>query len=260
MADVLARIVETKRREVAAAKARVPLTELHRRCADLPPCRGFEQAIRSADGLAVIAEVKKASPSAGVIRADFDPVAIARTYERHGASCLSVLTDEAYFQGNLEYMTTARAAVNIPVLRKEFIIDPYQLAEARAAGADAVLLIAECLPSAQMKELNAAARELGLDVLIELHDADQLLRVLDTGATLVGINNRDLRTFTTRLEHTLDLLPHIPPSVAVVSESGIRTNAEMRRLQSAGVRAVLVGESLMRASDIGAALDVLRGV
>lgn len=260
MADVLARIVETKRREVAAAKARVPLTELHRQCVDLPPCRGFERAIRGADGLAVIAEVKKASPSAGIIRADFDPVAIARTYERHGASCLSVLTDEEYFQGKLEYMTAARAAVSIPVLRKEFIIDPYQLAEARAAGADAVLLIAECLPSEQMKELNTAARELGLDVLIELHDADQLPRVLDTGATLVGINNRDLRTFTTRLEHTLDLLPHIPPSVAVVSESGIRTNAEMKRLQSAGVRAVLVGESLMRSPDIGAALDVLRGV
>jgi len=260
MADVLTRIVETKRREVAAAKARVPLADLHRRCADLPPCRGFERALRSADGLAVIAEVKKASPSAGVIRADFDPVAIAKIYEKHGASCLSVLTDEEYFQGKLEYMSAARAAVNIPVLRKEFIIDPYQLAEARAAGADAVLLIAECLPGEQMKELNAAARELGLDVLIELHDADQLPRVLDTGATLVGINNRDLRTFTTRLEHTLDLLPRIPPGVAVVSESGIRTNAEMVTLRAAGVRAVLVGESLMRSADIGAALDALRGI
>lgn len=259
MADVLTRIVDAKRREVAAAKTRVPLAELDRRCADLPPCRGFERALRSTDGLAVIAEVKKASPSAGVIRADFDPVAIAKTYERHGASCLSVLTDEEYFQGKLEYMTAARAAVNIPVLRKEFIIDPYQLAEARAAGADAVLLIAECLPGEQMKELNAAARALGLDVLIELHDADQLPRVLDTGTTLLGINNRNLRTFTTRLEHTLDLLPHVPPAVAVVSESGIRTNAEMVRLRSAGVRAVLVGESLMRAPDIGAALDSLRG-
>ena len=258
MADVLARIVDTKRREVAAAKARVPLADLHRRCAALPPCRGFEQAIRNADGMAVIAEVKKASPSAGVIRADFDPVAIARTYERHGANCLSVLTDEEYFQGKLEYMTAAREAVGIPVLRKEFIIDEYQLAEARAAGADAVLLIAECLPDQRLKELHSAARELGLDVLIELHDADQLSRVLDTGATLVGVNNRDLRTFTTRLEHTLDLLPQFPADVAVVSESGIRTNAELRRLQAAGVRAVLVGESLMRSPDIGAALDALR--
>lgn len=259
MADVLARIVDTKRREVAAAMGRVPLGELHRRCAELPPCRGFERAIRSATGMAVIAEVKKASPSAGVIRADFDPVRIATTYERHGASCLSVLTDEEYFQGKLEYLTAARAAVRIPVLRKEFIIDEYQLAEARAAGADAVLLIAECLPGERMKELHAAATGLGLDVLIELHDADQLPRVLDTGATLVGVNNRDLRTFTTRLEHTLDLLPHFPAGVAVVSESGIRTNAELQLLHAAGVRAVLVGESLMRAADVGAALDALRG-
>jgi indole-3-glycerol phosphate synthase len=260
MADVLARIVDTKRREVAAAKARVPVADLLRRCADLPACRGFERAIRSASGIAVIAEVKKASPSAGVIRADFDPVQIARTYERHGASCLSVLTDEEYFQGTLEYMTAARAAVQIPVLRKEFIIDEYQVAEARAAGADAVLLIAECLPGERLKALHTAAGELGLDVLVELHDADQLARVLDTGATLVGVNNRDLRTFTTRLEHTLDLLPQFPASVAVVSESGIRTHAELRRLQAAGVRAVLVGESLMRSADIGAALDALRGV
>src|SRR5687768_17049411 len=144
MADVLARIVDTKRREVAAAKARVPLADLHRHCAALPACRGFERAVRAAHGVAVIAEVKKASPSAGVIRADFDPVQIARTYERHGANCLSVLTDEEYFQGKLEYMTAAREAVGIPVLRKEFIIDEHQLAEARAAGADAVLLIAEC--------------------------------------------------------------------------------------------------------------------
>jgi indole-3-glycerol phosphate synthase len=259
MADVLARIVDTKRTEVADAKARVPLAELLRRCATLPPCREFERAIRSADGMAVIAEVKKASPSAGVIRADFDPVQIARIYEKHGASCLSVLTDTEYFQGKLAYMTDARAAVGIPVLRKEFIIDEYQLAEARAAGADAVLLIAECLPGDELNRLHTAAHALGLDVLIELHDDDQLPRVVDTGATLVGVNNRDLRTFTTRLEHTLDLLPQFPPSVAVVSESGIRTNAELRMLHAAGVRGVLVGESLMRSPDIGAALDALRG-
>jgi indole-3-glycerol phosphate synthase len=260
MADVLERIVETKRREVAAAKDAVPEAELRRQCADLPACRGFERAVRSAAGVAVIAEVKKASPSAGVIRADFDPVTIARTYEAHGASCLSVLTDEQYFQGRLSYMTAARAAVGIPVLRKEFIIDPYQLVEARAAGADAVLLIAECLPGDDLRALHVEARELGLDVLVELHDADQLARVLGTGATLVGVNNRDLRTFTTRLDHTLDLLPQFAASVAVVSESGIRTHAELERLEAAGVRAVLVGESLMRSPDIGAALDALRGV
>lgn len=260
MADVLERIVETKRREVAAAKDAVPEAELRRWCADLPACRGFERAVRSAAGVAVIAEVKKASPSAGVIRADFDPVTIARTYEAHGASCLSVLTDEQYFQGRLSYMTAARAAVGIPVLRKEFIIDPYQLVEARAAGADAVLLIAECLPGDDLRALHAEAHELGLDVLVELHDADQLARVLGTGATLVGVNNRDLRTFTTRLDHTLDLLPQFPASVAVVSESGIRTHTDLERLEAAGVRAVLVGESLMRSPDIGAALDALRGV
>lgn len=259
MADVLARIVETKRREVVTARAVVPVSDLHRRCADLPPCRGFERAVRAAPGVAVIAEVKKASPSAGVIRPDFDPVAIARTYERHGASCLSVLTDEQYFQGHLSYLTAARAAVSIPVLRKEFIIDRYQLVEARAAGADAVLLIAECLPGDELSELHTAARELGLDVLTELHDADQLPRVLAAGATLVGVNNRDLRTFITRLEHTLDLLPQFPAGVAIVSESGIRTHADLERLGAAGVQAVLVGESLMRADDIGAALDALRG-
>lgn len=259
MADVLTRIVATKRREVAAAKARTPVAELERRCADLSACRGFERAIRGASGMAVIAEVKKASPSAGVIRADFDPVDIARTYERHGAACLSVLTDEEYFQGNLEYLTAARAAVGIPVLRKEFILDRYQLVEARAAGADAVLLIAEILPGETLATLRAEAIALGLDVLVELHDADQLPRVLDAGASLVGINNRDLRTFTTRLETTLELLPRIPPGVAVVSESGIRTHAELELLQAAGVRAVLVGESLMRQPDIGAALDALRG-
>lgn len=259
MADVLARIVETKRREVAAAKSTVPLADLERRIENLPPCRGFEPAVRTADGMAVIAEVKKASPSAGVIRPDFDPVQIARTYERHGAACLSVLTDEEYFQGKLEYLTAARAAVGIPVLRKEFILDRYQLVEARAAGADAVLLIAEILPGDSLASLFADAVALGLDVLVELHDADQLPRVLDSGATLVGVNNRDLRTFTTRLEQTLELLPLMPPGVGVVSESGIRTHAELQLLHSAGVRAVLVGESLMRQPDVGAALDALLG-
>jgi indole-3-glycerol phosphate synthase len=259
MADILARIVETKWAEIAAAKARASEAELERRVASLPPCRGFERAVRAPGELRVIAEVKKASPSAGVIRTDFDPVRIAETYERHGAACLSVLTDERYFHGHLDFLTAARAAVGIPVLRKEFILDRYQLVEARAAGADAVLLIAEILPGSRLKELHAQAVALGLDVLVELHDADQLPRVLDSGATLVGVNNRDLRTFTTRLGHTLDLLPRMPNSVAVVSESGIKTAADMRALAAAGVQAVLVGESLMRSPDIGAALDSLLG-
>jgi indole-3-glycerol phosphate synthase len=257
MADILQRIVETKWQEIADAKARVPIVELERRVADLPPTRGFERALRVPGTIRVIAEVKKASPSAGVIRADFDPVQIAGTYERHGAACLSVLTDEQYFQGHLDYLTAARTAVGIPVLRKEFILDRYQLLEGRAAGADAVLLIAEILPGDRLKDLHSQALALGLDVLVELHDSEQLSRVIDSGAMLVGVNNRDLRTFSTRLGHTLDLLPHIPKSVAVVSESGIKTAADMRTLAAAGVQAVLVGESLMRSPDIGVALDEL---
>jgi indole-3-glycerol phosphate synthase len=227
---------------------------------DLPPCRRFAAALDRPNEVRVIAEVKKASPSAGVIRADFDPVAVARTYERHGAACVSVLTDEKYFQGHLSYLTAVRDAVRLPLLRKDFVLDRYQLLEARAAGADAALLIAEILPGDRIAELHREAVELGLDVLVELHDAEELPRVLASGATLVGINNRDLRTFTTRLDHTLDLMRNIPPGVRVVSESGIKTKADMDRLAAAGVRAVLVGESLMRCPDIGAALDSLRGV
>ncbi len=259
MADILTRIVETKWGEIAAAKARVSEAELRQRICDAPPPRGFADSLRVPGELRVIAEVKKASPSAGVIRADFDPVAIGRTYEAHGAAALSVLTDETYFQGKLEYLAAVRAAVAVPCLRKEFILDRYQLLEAAAAGADAVLLIAEILPGERLRELHQEALGLDLDVLVELHDADQLPRVLDCGATLVGINNRDLRSFVTRLEHTLELLPRIPAGVTVVSESGIKTRADMARLRAAGVHAVLVGESLMRSPDIGAALDELRG-
>lgn len=259
MADILQRIVETKWREIAAAQARVPAADLERQVAGLPPGRGFAAALRVPGTVRVIAEVKKASPSAGVIRADFDPTAIARSYERNGAACLSVLTDEPHFQGHLTHLTAARAAVGIPVLRKEFVLDRYQLLEARMAAADAVLLIAEILPGDRLADLHRDAVALGLDVLVELHDADQLPRVLDCGATLVGINNRDLRTFATRLTHTLDLLPHIPKAVTVVSESGIKTTADLRALAAAGVQAVLVGESLMRAADPGAALAGLLG-
>jgi len=255
---ILDTIVQHKWAEIAAAKAAIPAADLERRAAARPPARDFSAALMQ-PGMRIIAEVKKASPSAGVIRADFDPVAIARTYERHGADCLSVLTDEQFFRGHLDHLTTAREATRLPVLRKEFVLDRYQLLEARAAGADAVLLIAEILPGDRLESLFDDAIALGLHVLVELHDADLLARVIDCGATLIGINNRDLRTFETRLSHTLDLLPKVPAGRAVVSESGIKTNADLRMLEASGVKAVLVGESLMRAPDIGAALDALRG-
>ena len=259
MPTILDRIVETKWREIAAARAAVSEAELERRVADLPPVRDFKSALRRAGQITLIAEVKKASPSAGVIRADFDPVAVARIYEAHGAAAISVLTDVEYFQGRLQYLTDVKAAVGIPVLRKDFILDRYQLLEARNAGADAVLLIAECLPGDRLQALQREADALGLHTLVELHDADQLERVIDCGAPTIGINNRDLRTFVTRLERTLELLPKIPADRAVVSESGIKTRADLTTLSAAGARAVLVGESLMRAPDIGAALDSLRG-
>ena len=260
MPSILDRIVETKHREIAAAKQVVSEVELERRVGGLPPARDFTAAVGKPGAIRIIAEVKKASPSAGVIREDFDPVAIAKAYEAHGAAAISVLTDADYFQGRLDYLTAIAQAVACPVLRKDFILDRYQLLEARAAGADAALLIAECLPGERLAELQREATALGLHTLVELHDADQLPRVLACGAKVVGINNRDLRSFSTRLGHTLDLLAHIPADRVVVSESGIRTNADLVRLQQAGARAVLVGESLMRAPDIGAALDALRGI
>jgi indole-3-glycerol phosphate synthase len=258
MSNVLDRIVASKRAEVEAARLRLPLAELEGALTSAPPARNFRAALESATGVAIIAEVKKASPSAGVIRADFDPVAIARTYERHGAACISVLTDEPFFQGHLDYLTAVRHAVAPPVLRKDFILDRYQLVEARVAGADAVLLIAEILDPETLPRLLRQTHELGMQALVELYDAENLSRVVEAGATLIGVNNRDLRTFVTRLEHTLDLAPRIPPGCLLVSESGIRTCADVERLRDAGVRAILVGETLMRADDIGAKLDELR--
>jgi indole-3-glycerol phosphate synthase len=260
MPTILDRITTAKLREIDAARRAVPEADLERRAAGLPPARDFTAAVRRPGEVAVIAEVKKASPSAGLIRADFDPVAIARTYDAHGAAAVSVLTDAEFFQGRLEYLTAARAAVGRPVLRKDFVLDRYQLVEARAAGADAVLLIAECLPGDRLAALQREALALGLHTLVELHDADELPRVLDSGAEVIGVNNRDLRTFTTRLDHTLELMPRIPADRAVVSESGITSRADVLRLGAAGVAAVLVGESLMRSPDVGAALAALRGV
>jgi indole-3-glycerol phosphate synthase len=260
MSTILDRIVASKRREIAEAKARVSETELERRAAQAPPVHDFRAALEQGGGVQIIAEVKKASPSAGVLRADFEPVNVARTYDRYGAACISVLTDEPFFQGSLAYLEAIRAAVARPLLRKDFLLDRYQLLEARAAGADAVLLIAEILDDEALSRLVRQAGALGLQALVELYDAANLPRVLASGARLIGVNNRDLRSFATRLEHTLELAPRLPLDACLVSESGIRTRADVERLGAAGVRAVLIGETLMRAPDIGAKLDELRGV
>src|SRR5262249_31884579 len=218
MTTILDRIVANKPAEIAAARARVSDVELERRVSSLRPPRDCRAALERGDEVRIIAELKKASPSAGVLRPDFDPAAIARVYERHGAACVSVLTDEPSFQGHLTYLERVRAAVAVPLLRKDFLIDRYQLLEARAAGADAVLLIAEILDGAALRRLLREAAGLGLQALVELYDRDNLPRVLDAGARLVGVNNRDLRTFTVRLEHTLELAAAMPGDVCLVSE------------------------------------------
>ena len=259
MGTILDSIVATKRQEIAQAKVDVPEAELRRLVEAAPPVRDFFGALSASGPIRLIAEVKKASPSKGVIREDFAPVEIANTYEQHGATCLSVLTDESYFQGNLEILRAIRAAVKLPVLRKDFILDSYQLLEARAAGADAVLLIAECLDDCNLRKMHNEAVALGLSPLVELYEPQYLQRVFDAGATLIGINNRDLRTFDTDLEHTLRLRQQVPDECVLVSESGIRTHADVERLAAAGVDAILVGESLMASPDIGAAVDALMG-
>jgi indole-3-glycerol phosphate synthase len=259
MITILDKIVASKRKEINEARSRVPERELESRLAKAPPVRDFQSALEFPGRVQVIAEVKKASPSAGVFRTEFDPVAIARVYERHGAACISVLTDRPFFQGHLSDLSAIRAAVSLPLLRKDFILDRYQLLEARLAGADAVLLIAEILDKPSLPRLLHEAQALGLQALVEIYDAENLPRVLASGARLVGVNNRNLRDFVTRLEHTLELVPQIPVDCCLVSESGIRTRQDIRRLQAAGVRAVLIGETLMRAPDIGAKLDELCG-
>lgn len=259
MPTILDKIVATKREEVARAKADVPLSVLEEQLGEAPPVRDFFAAVSETAEISLIAEVKKASPSKGIIRDDFHPVEIARTYEAHGAACISVLTDAPYFQGSLDYLRAIRAAVARPVLRKDFIIDPYQVFEARAAGADAVLLIAECLNNQQFKSLHDRIEALGMTPLVELYDPANLSRVVDVGARLVGVNNRDLHTFEVDLGHTLRLRERIPGDRAVVGESGIQSRADAERLESAGVAAMLVGESLMREADIGAAVDRLLG-
>ncbi len=259
MDSVLDKIVATKWGEIAAAKASRPEKTLRELAAAAPPTRDFFSALSAPGEIRLIAEIKKASPSRGLIREDFRPVEIAGIYERHGAACLSVLTDEPYFQGSLEYLSQVRAAVALPVLRKDFILDSYQLYEARAAGADAVLLIAECLDDCNLRKLHNEAVALGMSPLVELYEPDNLQRVFDAGATLIGINNRNLHTFETDLEHTLRLRDQVPDECVLVSESGIRTRDEVRRLAAAGVDAILVGETLMASADIGAAVDALLG-
>lgn len=256
---ILDQIVTVKRDEIAAAKTTRPVRELHAALRDVPPPRDFLDALRGPGSIRLIAEIKKASPSKGVIRSDFRPAQIAVTYAQHGASCISVLTDKPFFQGGIDVLRTVRGVVDLPLLRKDFILDTYQILEARVAGADAVLLIAECLDGGRLADLYAAVRELNMTALVEIHDETNVDRVLDCGARLVGVNNRDLRTFQTDLEHTVRLRQRIPTDRTLVGESGIRSRQDVARLQDAGVNAMLVGERIMAAPDIGAAVDELLG-
>ena len=260
--DILTAIIESKREVVAARKAALPLAALKARLADSPaaPPAGFYRAIRRAveqGRPAIIAEIKKASPSKGVIRADFDPARLAETYAQAGAACLSVLTDERYFQGADEHLRQAKAAARLPVLRKDFIIDPYQIYEARALGADCVLLIVAAVEDGRLRELAATAAELGMDALVEVHNREELERGMMLRAPLIGINNRDLRTFETSLQTTLGLLPDVFPDRTVVTESGIQSREDIALMRSHDVHAFLIGETLMGAEDPGEKLREL---
>ena len=262
MNDILQRILARKAGEVAERRARLPLVELQARIADAPPTRGFADALHAriaAGQAAVIAEIKKASPSKGLIRPNFDPPSIARSYEAGGAACLSVLTDIDFFQGADAYLQAARAACSLPVLRKDFTVEAYQIAEARMLGADAILLIVAALDDVQLGEFSAQALESGMDVLVEVHDADELQRALQLPAVagrtpLLGVNNRDLRSFEVSLDTTLALKALTPPRRLLVTESGIATEQDVQRMRAAEVHAFLVGETFMRAEDPGAAL------
>jgi indole-3-glycerol phosphate synthase len=262
MADVLQRILAAKAEEVALASKARPLSAMQDAARRAPPGRDFAGALRAktaAGRPAVIAEIKKASPSRGVLREHYDPAAIAASYERHGAACLSVLTDGQFFQGTLAHLGQARAACRLPVLRKDFTIDPYQVYEARAAGADCILLIVAALDVPRMLELEAVARELSMAVLVEAHDGGELEQALELATPLIGINNRDLRTFETRLETTLGLVPRIPGGRMVVTESGVLAPEDVRTLRDGKVNCFLVGEAFMRAADPGAELARLFG-
>jgi len=255
--DVLEKIVAEKHREIEEARRARSFESLAEQLSAAPPVRDFAAALRAGSGMRVIAEVKKASPSVGLIRPDFDPVAIARTYAENGAACISVLTDQKFFQGTLDDLVAVRQAVPVPVLRKDFLIDKYQVLEARVAGADCILLIAECLDDCHLRELYFYASELGMESLIEIYEPDNLDRVLKLAPTIVGINNRNLRTFVTDLGHSIALRPRVPADCVLVSESGIHNSADVQRLKDSGIRAVLVGETLMRSADIGRKLREL---
>jgi len=259
--DILKKIIEHKRQEVAASQAATSIAELKAHIADLEDTpRGFERALRDAvtsDWTAIIAEIKKGSPSKGIIRPDFDPLEIAEIYQNNGATCLSVLTDEQFFMGHLRYLALIRETVSLPLLRKDFIIGPYQIYEARAGGADAILLIAACLELSQLRELHDVAQELSLDVLLEVHDEAEMEKALQTECTLIGVNNRNLRTFETDLGTTGRLARMMPANRLLVAESGINSRADIVRLKGDGAGAFLVGESLMREDDIEAKLQEL---
>jgi indole-3-glycerol phosphate synthase len=257
MSDILAKIIATKHKEIALASVHRPISALLDEIANQAPCRGFAQAIQKKvlnKQYAVIAEIKKASPSKGILRADFNPALIARSYERGGASCISVLTDETYFQGQAAYLVQARQACTLPVIRKDFIVDDYQLFEARAMGADAILLIAAALTLPQMHALEGVANKLGMDVLVEVHNALELEAALQLQTPLIGINNRNLKTFEVNLQNTFDLLPSIPDNKVVVTESGILCAADVLAMRNQNVHAYLVGEAFMRAEEPGDAL------
>jgi indole-3-glycerol phosphate synthase len=260
MSDILDKIVAVKHEEIAAAKKKKPLEAMREDAFSRVLTRDFEGALRAkiaAGQAAVIAEVKKASPSKGVLREDFIPADIAQSYAEHGAACLSVLTDQQFFQGSSDYLKQARASCDLPVLRKDFMVDPYQVYESRSMGADCILLIAACLSDAQMAELEAIARSLDMAVLVEVHDAAELQRALKLKTRLVGVNNRDLRTFEVNLDTTLGMLKDVPADRLLVTESGIQSGQDVQRLRAAGVHAFLVGEAFMRAKDPGKALAEL---
>jgi indole-3-glycerol phosphate synthase len=261
MTDKLTEICETKRGEVAARKRQATLAELDARAAAQTPPRGFRKALetKTASGFALIAEIKKASPSKGLIREDFHPAEHARAYAAGGAACLSVLTDAPYFQGHEDYLVAARAACDLPVLRKDFMVDPWQVAEARAIGADAILIIVAALDDGVMAEIEAAAIERGMDVLVEVHNAAEMERAAQLKSRLIGINNRDLKRFVTDLKVTEELAPLAPEGSLLVSESGINHRKDLDRLARCGARAFLVGESLMRQADVTAATRALLG-